>query len=344
MGMSLQERLGLLTQLGEYLQSDDERLMAYVQRTFYHNPWFTPDNQRKAMKAIAREMLSPEKLQEWIQPYQLPEVLPSEKTIGMVMAGNLPLVGFQDVLCVFVSGHRTLVKLSEKDKYLLPHLISWLEERDERVKGRVVFSERLNGFDAVIATGSNNAYRYFEAYFGKKPGILRKNRNSVAILSGQESPAALHALGQDIFAYFGLGCRNVSKIYVPRGYNFEPLLEALHEFRDIVLHEKYKHNFDYNYALFVLNRAEFLNTGSLILQENPSLLSRIACLHYEYYDSQEDLAASLHAHREDIQCLVAGQPFDSWNTLAFGTTQQPGLHDYPDGVDVMQFLRTMSLP
>ncbi|MDP4710858.1 MAG: acyl-CoA reductase, partial [Saprospiraceae bacterium] len=153
-----------------------------------------------------------------------------------------------------------------------------------------------------------------------------------------------HALGQDIFAYFGLGCRNVSKIYVPRGYNFEPLLEALHEFRDIVLHEKYKHNFDYNYALFVLNRAEFLNTGSLILQENPSLLSRIACLHYEYYDSQEDLAASLHVHREDIQCLVAGQPLDSWNTLAFGTTQQPGLHDYPDGVDVMQFLRTMSLP
>lgn len=338
MEMSLQDRIGLLSQLGQYLQSDDERLMAYVQRTHFHNAWFTPENQKEAMRAIATEMLDLQKLQSWAAGYGIPDRPSKVLTVGIVMAGNIPLVGFQDLLCVLVAGHRALVKLSDKDKYLLPFLMSWMEARDARFAGSVVFSERLKDFDVVIATGSNNAYRYFEAYFGKKPGILRKNRNSVGVLNGQESPRDLLALGKDIFSYFGLGCRNVSKIYVPRGYAFDPLLETLHEYRDIILHEKYKHNFDYNYAMFILNKATFLNTGSLILQESASLLSRIACLHYAYYDSPEQLAVELDNSREEVQCLVAAHPLDSWDTLPFGATQQPGLYDYPDGVDIMDFL------
>ncbi len=338
MAIALHERLDLLAKLGEYLLSADERLLAYVQRTHFHNPWFTPENQQMSMQAIAEEMLDRTKLEAWATAAAVPDLPTGPKNIGIVMAGNIPMVGFQDFLCVFAAGHHAQIKLSEKDKYLFPFLVNWMGTLDERVADMVSFTERLTDFDAVIATGSNNAFRYFEAYFGKKPGILRKNRNSVAVLTGKESEEELRALGKDVFQYFGLGCRNVSKLYVPSAYNFDPLLEVLHEFRDIVLHEKYKHNFDYNYAMFILNKADFLNTGSLILQENPSLLSRIACLHYEYYESSEDLLTKLEDQREGIQCLVSGNSLENWNRLAFGSTQRPGLYDYPDGVDVMQFL------
>lgn len=338
MVITLNERLELLSRLGAYLSSDDERLLAFMQRSQYHNPWFTLENQQKAAKAIAEDMLDLEKLEAWAGSYMIPQIQTSPKTIGIVMAGNIPLVGFQDLLSVLVAGHNAVVKLSDKDKFLLPHLANWLVEQDERMDGMVRFEERLSGFEGVIATGSNNAYRYFEAYFGKKPGILRKNRNSVAVLTGEETPEQLINLGDDIFQFFGLGCRNVSKIYVPRGYNFDLLLEALHESRDIILHDKYKNNFDYNYAMFVLNKVDFLNTGSLILQENPSLLSRIACLHYEYYDNPEGLQENLNLLRSDIQCLVSGKEIKDWVFLPFGSTQQPGLYDYPDGVDIMDFL------
>lgn len=338
MAITLSERLDLLSRLGGYLSSNDERLLAYMQRSQYHNPWFTLENQQKAAKAIAADMLNREKLESWAGSYGIPQVQASPKTIGIVMAGNIPLVGFQDLLCVLVAGHHALVKLSDKDKFLLPHLVSWLGEQDERMAAMVRFDERLSGFDGVIATGSNNAYRYFEAYFGKKPAILRKNRNSVAVLTGEETPEQLQGLAGDIFQFFGLGCRNVSKIYVPRNYNFEPLLEALHESRDIILHDKYKNNFDYNYAMFVLNKVDFQNTGSLILQENPSLLSRIACLHYEFYDDMAGMEQQLNILHSDIQCLVSAKKIKDWDVLPFGSTQHPGLNDYPDGVDIMEFL------
>ena len=258
------------------------------------------------------------------------------------MAGNLPLVGFHDLLCVFITGHRAQVKLSEKDPYLLPHLLNLLGAIDAEAAQSIQLVDKLRGFDAVIATGSDNSARYFEAYFGKYPHIIRRNRNGLAALHGDELEEDLHLLGKDIFTYFGLGCRNVSKIYVPRDYPFEPLLKALHEYRDIILNHKYKHNFDYQYALLVLNKEPFRNTGSLILREDASTASPVATLHYSYYADVQDLEQDLDARQEGIQCLVAPQGWLSRPVLPFGQTQHPELWDYADGVDTMSFL--LSLP
>ncbi|MCK6695355.1 MAG: acyl-CoA reductase, partial [Thermoanaerobaculia bacterium] len=198
--------------------------------------------------------------------------------------------------------------------------------------------DKLQGFDAVIATGSNNTARYFEQYFGKYPHIIRRNRNGVAVLDGTESMAELYALGRDIFTYFGLGCRNVSKLYLPRGYDFEPLLEALHEYREIIHHDKYKNNFDYNLTLFILNKIPYQNNGCLLLREEPSLQARIASVHYEFYDNHAHLGSLLSARKDEIQCLVSNRPISGFTTLPFGKSQEPALSDYADGVDVMQFL------
>ena len=198
--------------------------------------------------------------------------------------------------------------------------------------------ELLTGFDTVIATGSNNTARYFEQYFGKYPNIIRRNRNAVAVLNGLETPEELHALGQDIFSYFGLGCRNVSKIYVPHGYQFDVLLEALHEYREIIHHDKYKNNFDYNFTLLIMNGKPHLNNGCLLLKEDPSLQARIASVHYEYYDELHHLDALLAEKRNEIQCVVGKINIQGFDVLPFGKSQEPTLNDYPDGVDVMQFL------
>ena len=335
--MTLSERINLLLQLGEHLRGTDEYLDAVMHRSSYHNPWLTIENQKLAVAAIAEKMLHPEKLQAWLQRYELPEET-TPLTVGIVMAGNIPLVGFHDLLCVFTAGHRALVKLSDKDPYLLPYLIKLMGRFDQRAEAYFTLSEHLRDFDAVIATGSNNSARYFEAYFGKYPNIIRRNRNAVAVLVGEESAEELHELGKDIFQYFGLGCRNVSKIYVPRGYDFDPLLEALHEYRKIVLHNKYKNNFDYNYAFYLLNKEDFKANGCILLREDASLQSRIASLHYEYYDKPEQVGREVESRQEDIQCIVAREGFLKRAVLPFGKAQQPELWDYADGVDTMQFL------
>ncbi len=336
--MQLAERIAVLEQLGEYLRSDDEYLAAVVKRAAIHNPWFTENNQRKAIAAIAAQMLERTKLEEWTTPYFLDTEPSAAKWIGLIMAGNLPLVGFHDLLCVFVSGHRARIKLSDKDPYLLPALLRALRQIDERTTAYFDLVNQLKDFDAVIATGSNNSARYFEAYFGKYPHIIRRNRNGVAVLTGQESPAELEALGEDIFAYFGLGCRNVSKLYVPDDYAFEPLLEALHEYREVVTHTKYKNNFDYNYALFILNKEEYLANGCVLLREQESLQSPIACLHFERYSDEASLADRLVNDRDNIQLVISQKPVADFKNFAFGKAQQPALNDYADGVDTMQFL------
>ncbi|MEL6637336.1 MAG: acyl-CoA reductase, partial [Bacteroidota bacterium] len=198
--------------------------------------------------------------------------------------------------------------------------------------------EKLEGYDAVIATGSNNSARYFEAYFGRKPHIIRRNRNGVAVLTGRETAADLAGIADDALAYFGLGCRNVSKLYVPEGYRFEPLLEALHEHRELVLHNKYKNNFDYNYTLLILNRVEHLANGCVLLIEDRALPSRIASLHYEYYADDDQLRRELGERTADIQCVVSAEALEGWKRIAPGQAQQPGLRDYADGVDTVQFL------
>lgn len=322
----------------------DAALQQIIQRTYLENRWFTEENIRNALQAISRAFLDRKKLDEWVSGYSWSEKDHPDKTIGLVMAGNIPLVGFHDWLCVFTAGYRAKVKLSDKDKHLLPFLVGKMGEWAFESWEYTEFLDdagKLQGFDAVIATGSNNTARYFEQYFGKYAHIIRRNRNGVAVLDGSESMADLFALGRDIFTYFGLGCRNVSKLYVPRGYDFNPLLEALHEYRDLIHCDKYKNNFDYNLTLFILNNMPYLNNGCILLREDPSLQSRIASVHYEYYDNPAQLAALLEPRREEIQCVAGKVELPGWTVLPFGSTQEPGLSDYPDGVDVLAFLTSL---
>lgn len=344
--MKLQERIDVLAELGHYLQSGgDAELDTAIHQSSIENQWFTQENIRGALKAIATQFLDRDKLAAWAARYPMADPGYPEKTVALVMAGNIPLVGFQDWLCVFVAGQQSKVKLSDKDKRLLPLLVKKTGEWRKDAWAYTEFlseTDLLKGFDAVIATGSNNTARYFEQYFGKYPNIIRRNRNSVAVLDGTETMPDLYALGRDIFTYFGLGCRNVTKLYVPHGYQFDILLEALHEYREMIHHNKYKNNFDYNFTLFILNNTPHKNNGCLLLKEDPSLQSRIASVHYEYYDNPDELNDLLAAKQNEIQCIVSKRPLQHFPVLAFGQTQEPGLNDYADGVDVMQFLSALN--
>ena len=335
--MQLAERIALLARLGDYLRSKDERLEAVIHRTAHTNLWFTKENQWKAVDAIAEQWLRFEKLDQWLGNYDIPAERTARK-VGLVLAGNIPLVGFHDVIAVFATGHTAMIKLSEKDPHLLPFLVKVMTEMDERAASCFQFAERLEGFDAVIATGSNNSSRYFEAYFGKYPNIIRRNRNGVAVLTGLETPEELAALGEDIFRYFGLGCRNVSKLYVPEGYDFEPLLESLHEYRQIVLHDKYKNNFDYNTAIAMLNKTAYLSNGCLVLMEDTGIVSPIAAAYYQFYSDIETVEKEILDRSEEIQLVAARPGVLNAPTLPFGAAQEPELWDYADGVDTVAFL------
>ncbi len=340
LGFNLQERLAALAKLGDFLAEKNEQLEAVVTQSYNENLWFTIENQKKSIDAIRTVFLDRQKLHNWVAQYpDLKEYTSPKKTIAVIMAGNIPLVGFHDFLCVFVAGHKALLKLSDKDKRLFPFLLQKLVEIDSRAKDYFEITERMTDFQGVIATGSNNTARYFEAYFSKYPHIIRKNRNSIAVLDGSESDEEIIALGHDIFDYFGLGCRSVSKLYSPKGYDYDRALGLWHEaFKTMVLHDKYKNNFDYNYALYMLNRTKFLINGCLILIEEKNLFSRIASLHYETYEDLQSLENELIAIEDQLQCVSTKADLAQVRTVTLGTTQQPTLMDYPDGVDVMAFL------
>lgn len=299
------------------------------------NPWFLEENILFALGQWG-ETLTETNLEEFLSNYSL-EPGDSQKTVGIVMAGNVPLVGFHDFLCVLLSGHRVLAKLSSQDRHLMPFLASILVQAEPDLSPRIQFVEGImTGYDAVIATGSNNTGRYFEHYFGKGPHIIRKNRNSVAILSGTENQAELKALGQDIFSYFGLGCRNVSKIYVPKGYDFDLFFNGIKDYGEVVNHFKYANNYDYNRAIFLMNGQVFLDNGFLLLKEDPGLSSPISVLHFSQYDPNIDPRVGLGALEGQIQCIVSGS--GRYGEIPFGQAQNPGLADYADGVDTMEFL------
>ncbi len=369
--MHLQERINALVALGNRLNDlDDDRIATAIRRTTHNNSWLTADNQRLALAEIRDHFLKKNALEKWILAYKIGENAQNtegvvfelntgneasdgtlntvgslqmsnvkHQTVGLVLAGNIPLVGFHDILCVFVAGHKAGIKLSDKDPFLLPMLLDFLAEIDDRTAAYFsTTTARLSGFDAVIATGSNNSARYFEAYFGKYPNIIRKNRNAVAILRGAETAEELRFLGNDIFQYFGLGCRNVSKLYVPRGYNFTLLLETLHERNDIVLHDKYKNNFDYNFTLLILNKIKYESNGCLLMREAEEIASPISVVYYEFYDNVEDLTKIVQAKSDEIQLVVSSLPLDNVKTFNFGEAQKPSLADYADGVDTLQFL------
>ncbi|MCB0706171.1 MAG: acyl-CoA reductase [Saprospiraceae bacterium] len=336
--MNLSQRLELMVKLGEFLAAENEFLDALIHQTHYHNQWFTTENYKQALEAIRSSFLSREKLESWLRNYQIPESN-EPKTVGLVLAGNIPLVGFHDIMTTFMAGHYCQIKPSSKDQFVLPYLLKEIVKWEPGAAPYFQLVDQLQNLDAVIATGSNNSARYFETYFGKYPHIIRKNRNAVAVLNGTESAETFLKLGKDIFGYFGLGCRNVSKLYVPEGYNFSPLLEALHEFRHLVMHSKYKNNFDYNFALFSLNRKAFLSNGCVMLIEDESLQSRIAVLHYEYYQDYESLQSELESRKDEIQLVVSDQILWSGPSAPFGEAQSPALDDYADGVDTLKFLQ-----
>jgi len=341
--MKLKERIAVLAQLGQGLSQPDPERTALVKASYRYNQWFTEENYNAAIQAIADRMLQQSLLEKWVAPYPISDTM-TPQTVGMVLAGNIPLVGFHDVLSTFICGHIAQIKLSDKDKLVLPYLVDQLAKYDERIKPYFKFVDRLADFDRVIATGSNNTARYFDLYFGKYPNIIRKNRNAVAVLRGDESKEALHALGRDIFTYFGLGCRNVSKLYVPKNYEFEPLLEQLHEYRKIIELNKYKNNFDYNFTLLILNSKKYFSNGCILLTESELIQSRIASLHFEYYEDENDLQQKLKPHRDEIQCVVSDQPVDHWKHIPLGGAQTPGLDDYADGVDTLAFLTEAKTP
>ncbi|PRX55083.1 acyl-CoA reductase [Flagellimonas meridianipacifica] len=299
------------------------------------NSWFTPENLEFSIQQWAN-MLTENNLNKWLEVYDSTSKK-KPKTVAIIMAGNIPLVGFHDFLCVLLSGNKVLVKLSSNDRLLLPFLTEILVANAPYLKGYIQFTEeKLEGFDAVIATGSNNTSRYFEYYFGKYPNIIRKNRNSVAVLSGNENQDELKALGNDVFRYYGLGCRNVSKLYVPKGYDFDKFYTAIFGFQDIINQNKYANNYDYNKAVYLMSNIKIMDNGFLVLKEDEGFSSPIACLFYEFYEDKSILKKDLKNKSEQIQCIVSKGWFD--DEIPFGQTQSPDLNDYADGVDTLDFL------
>jgi hypothetical protein len=339
--MNLENRLQALIALGELLKSHPERLEECILQTYRHNPWFTPENQQLAIENVVEFFLDESKLYLWINAYPKLAKTGFPKRVGLIMAGNVPLVGFHDVLCVLISGNIALIKCSDKDPFLLPCLAELLIEVAPQFKPFIHFVEKLVDYDAVIATGSNNSARYFEHYFASKPHIIRKNRHAVAVLTGSESEDEFISLGKDIFTYFGLGCRNVSKIYVPKAFDFTPLLDALHSFKEIILHHSYKNNFDYQSAIWLLNKVPHFMTGSILISEEKAISSKIATLHYEFYDSLHALNNNLNSHRDQIQCVIGHLTIPGFTIIPFGEGQKPALSDYADGIDTISFLSEM---
>jgi Acyl-CoA reductase (LuxC) len=343
MVQTLHERIQTMARLGDYFRDrSSDRWQEVLHKAYVYNKWFTIENSHAAFEAFADSFLQEDLLKNWLSAYQIPEVNKKPKRVAIVMAGNIPMVGFHDLLCVYLSGNIALLKLSEKDNVLIPFVISLLKEIDPNTEAYFEVVERLVDFDAVIATGSDNSSRYFDAYFGKYPNIIRRNRNAVAVLSGRESEEELLALGKDVFQYFGLGCRNVAKLYVPEAYDFDPLLTALHEHRELQHHDKYKNNFDYNYTLLILNKIPYKANGCILLTEDKAIASRIASLHYEYYNNTTTLEKELSALSDKIQCIVGQEGLIALPTLPFGQVQCPGLADYADGVDTLRFLSEMN--
>jgi hypothetical protein len=344
--MNLEKRIEAFAGLGEILRcavnnrpsAYTEKINSLIDNQHLSNQWFTPVNVRMALKAIADE-LTYENLEKWTDNYPLLKKDYRPVKVAVIMAGNIPLAGFHDFLSVLISGNSIVAKTSSKDSGLIVHISEILCSLEISFEKRIEFTEGvLNGFDTVIATGSDNSSRYFEYYFGKYPNIIRKNRNSVAVLTGDESASDLEDLGLDIFSYAGLGCRNVSKIFIPAGYDLLKMTESWNKYCDTINHSAYANNYDFNKAVYLVNKEKFIDTGFLLLKENSGLSSPVAVLYYEFYESLENADNQLNIYRDKIQCIVGRK----WNE--FGKAQFPKLWDYADNVDTLDFLLKKNLP
>lgn len=343
--MDLSQRIEVFLKLGEFFRdfpnkraSDNtyDVLNDIVRNDYIHNPWFTEENILQSIKAIG-ESLQKEKMNLWLSKYPSLKV-GSQKRIGVITAGNIPLVGFHDFLTILISGHKFIGKLSSKDNRLLIFIADYLIETNSGFKDLIQFTEgKLENFDAIIATGSNNTSRYFEYYFGKYPNIIRKNRSSVAVMTGNESETDIRNLGVDIFSYFGLGCRNVSKLLIPKDYCFDLFFDNIEHFNNVYQHNKYANNYDYNKSVYLMNQIQHLDNGFLILKEDPNFSSPIAVVFYQYYNNINDVKEFLKLNKDQIQCIVS-EPELIENAVNFGQAQEPELWDYADNIDTMKFL------
>lgn len=332
--MKLIERFELLENLRKYLTEPTPGLEEAIDNAHYQNPWFTPEYIRLSIQNIAQQFLTEQTLRSVAEQYKIPEITPAPRKVGLVMAGNIPLVGFHDFLCIFLSGHHQMIKLSSRDSILLKHFIEVMLAFNPAFQPYVEWADSLKGCDAYIATGSTNTSRYFQQYFAKYPNIIRKNRTAIAILDGKETEDELHSLADDIQLYYGLGCRNVSQIWVPEGYDFNPLLKSLEKYDHYLDNHKYKHNYDYVLTINMMNREQYYTNGSIVLSPNRSPFAGIANLNYAYYSNVDDVINELNP--DDLQ-VILGHDFKP-----FGEAQCPGFTDYADGVDTMAFLSTLN--
>lgn len=329
--MNLHDRIEIIAQLNNFLYSENKDWEMAKVKAEKENPWFTRQFINLSLKNIADEFLQMDKLKKWITYYHLDDHI-QPKMVGLVMAGNIPLVGFHDFLTIFIAGHHQRIKPSSKDNALMRGIVNFFHQEYPETKQYFQLQEQLKGCDAYIATGSNNSARYFEQYFSKYPHLIRKNRTSVAILTGAESEAELESLADDVHIYFGLGCRNVTKLYVPEGYDFVPLLNAFKKYEDLVENQRYKNNYDYQLSILLLNRQYYMTNGSILLVENESAFSPISVLHYSYYKPGDIVPKE---KGEELQC-ISGK-----GNMPAGSLQAPGLFDYADDVDTMAFLLTL---
>ncbi|HZL77104.1 MAG TPA: acyl-CoA reductase [Bacteroidales bacterium] len=338
--MNLKERIESFSKLGNILRDSlagmktkySPELNRLIETQHQNNPWFTPDSVRMALKAIADELTN-ENVVKWtgIYPSLADDIKPVN--VGVIMAGNIPLVGFHDFLSVLITGNNLIAKTSSKDSELIVFVSEILCDINSGFREKIKIAEgTLSGFDMVIATGSDNSSRYFEYYFGKYPCIIRKNRKSLAIIDGNETDEDLTALGSDVFSYFGLGCRNVSKLFIPTGYNFSRLVKAWDKYSGVINHSRYASNYDFSKAVYIVNKEKFTDAGFILLKENQGLSSPVAVLYYEYYNSIDEAEMITEDLKETIQCIC------SKNHISFGKAQAPALWDYADGIDTVEFL------
>ena len=335
--MTLQARIKAFTDLGRYINDPKNfsEIELWADKASQQNNWFTIENTKKSLKSIADFYLKEDLLNEWTDLYEISDRPEKVKSVGVIMAGNIPAVGFHDMMTIVLSGHVCVAKLSSQDSFLMTTLIEKLLEINLNLEIRI--AEKLNEVDALIATGSDNSARYFEYYFKSKPNIIRKNRTSVGILSGNETEEDFFNLGKDITDYFGLGCRNISKLYVPESYDFTKFYDSIESLGDIFYHNKYKNNYDYNKSIYLVNMMPHFDNGFMILAPSENLVSPISVIFYEEYKNEEDLKSKIDANKNKIQCMVSK---DAWyeKSLNFGEAQNPKLWDYADGVDTMAFL------
>lgn len=346
MNKDLKERIQAFSDLGILLRENfskqkiktfqkwDSELNKLLKDSYQYNSWFTENNLKLSLKNWSAE-LNKKNIENWLENYKIE--LKSSKTVAIIMAGNIPIVGFHDLMCSLILGFKCIVKLSSDDKILIPLIVKFIQSRFDGFKEKVFFeSNILKNFDAVIATGSNNSHKYFEYYFGKYPNLLRKTRHSVAVLNGNESDSELAMLSNDVFDYFGLGCRSVSKIFIPKGYDLDLLFNAFYMKRFVIDHNKYANNYDYNKAVYLMSEEKFYDNGFVILKEEKKLGSPIACVYFEYYDDLVQVQNIIKINNQNIQCVVSNEKI--FNGISFGTTQCPKLSDYADNVDTLKFL------